>query len=46
MIAERISSHAETKWRTKMKQQYPNNNKIKSLKRKFKTRKQKFFINH
>ena len=24
MIAERISSHAETKWRTKMKQQHSN----------------------
>ena len=42
MIAERISSHAKTKWRAKMKQQYSNNIEElkKSLKRKFKTRKQ------
>ena len=24
MIAERFSSHAETKWQTKLKQQYSN----------------------
>ena len=24
MVAERILSHAETKWRTKMKQKYSN----------------------